>query len=448
MHQEFRLPDVGEGITEGEIVNWMVSEGDQVEEDEAFVEVETDKAIIEIPSPVDGVVNEIHADEGDIVDVGEVLITFEVSENVEMEESTGEGMDVEGDGDKPRERFDAEVIDEDRVFASPKTRRVARELGVDLSEVQGSGEGGRILEEDVREVADESLETRETIETRDDDQGGSMEESSERHVVGEEGIDMNDVSVGEKQGIERDAGEGGASSYLSSGEDRVEYRGVRRSVGESMEESSRVPQVTHHDEADVTRLVEAYPELKREAERYGVELSYTSVLVRACVAALDRNPKLNSSLDMENEEIVLKEDVNIGVATATQDGLIVPVLKEANEKSLLETAEEVNMLAEKARSRELEPEELQDGTFTVTNIGVIGGEYATPLVNPPEAAILAVGEFKRKPRVVNGEIAPRTVAGLSLSIDHRVVDGADAAHFTNEIKRFLSTPELLLTEQW
>lgn len=448
MQEEFRLPDVGEGITEGEIVNWMVSEGDRVEIDEAFVEVETDKAIIEIPSPVAGVVQELHAEEGDVVDVGEVLVTFDVEEGSvddTVAESTGTSSSPEGDGEKPEERFDAEVIDGDRVFASPKTRRVARELGVDLASVEGSGEGGRVTEEDVREAADGQQP--DASDAEEDEQDKSLAKPSTRRVAREEGVDVDEVPAsGEREG-EPYVSEEDVRSYASEGE-TVSYSGVRRSVGETMTESSRVPQVTHHDEADVTGLVESYPELKREAARLDVELTYTAFLVRACVAAIQRHPRINSMLDPDEEEIVVKDIVNVGVATATEDGLIVPVVKDADEMDLLETAGEINRLAERARNRELEPEELQNGTFTVTNIGAIGGTYATPLVNPPEAAILAVGSFVERPRVVDGDVVPRMVAGLSLSIDHRVLDGADAARFTNEVKRYLGTPELLLTERW
>lgn len=451
MQEEFRLPDVGEGITEGEIVNWMVSEGDRVEVDEAFVEVETDKAIIEIPSPVAGVVQELHAEEGDVVDVGEVLVTFEVEEgsvdDAFEQETSGTSSSPEGDGEKPEERFDAEVIDGDRVFASPKTRRVARELGVDLAGVEGSGEGGRITEEDVREAADGQQP--ETSDVEEEERDKSLAKPSTRRVAREEGVDVDEVSAsGEREGEPYVSEEDVRSHAASGGEETVSYSGVRRSVGETMTESARVPQVTHHDEADVTGLVEAYPELKLEAADRGVELTYTAFLVRACVAGIQRHPRINSMLNPEEDEIVLRDGVNVGVATATEDGLIVPVIKDADEMDLLETASEVNRLAERARSRELAPEELQDGTFTVTNIGAIGGTYATPLVNPPEAAILAIGSFNEKPRVVDGEVVPRMVAGLSLSIDHRVLDGADAARYTNEVKRILGTPELLLAERW
>jgi len=228
---------------------------------------------------------------------------------------------------------------------------------------------------------------------------------------------------------------------------RVPYRGVRRTIGERMERSKyTAPHATHHDEADVTELVDIRNRLEGRAEERGSSLSYLPFLVKAVVAGLEQYPILNSHLDEDNEEIVLRGEYNVGIATATDAGLMVPVLKRAGERSLLEIADEMNDLVERARDRSIAPEEMRGGTFSITNFGAVGGEYATPIVNYPETAILGVGEIKEKPRVVGGDVVPRKVLTLSLSIDHRVVDGAEAARFTNTVIEYLESPELLLLE--
>jgi Pyruvate/2-oxoglutarate dehydrogenase complex, dihydrolipoamide acyltransferase (E2) component, and related enzymes len=230
-------------------------------------------------------------------------------------------------------------------------------------------------------------------------------------------------------------------------EEREPYRGVRRTIGQQMEQSKyTAPHVTHHDEVDVTELVETRERLKGVAEERGVRLTYMPFVMKACVAALKQFPYVNSQLDEENEEIVKKNYYNLGVATATDAGLMVPVVDGVDDKGLLDIAEETNGLVEQARNRKIGPEEMRGGTFTITNIGGIGGEYATPIVNYPEVAILALGQIKEKPRVVDGEVVPRHVLTLSLSFDHRVVDGAIGARFTNAVKEYLEDPDLLLLE--
>jgi pyruvate dehydrogenase E2 component (dihydrolipoamide acetyltransferase) len=238
------------------------------------------------------------------------------------------------------------------------------------------------------------------------------------------------------------------SNTTPSKEDRHEpYRGLRRAIGQQMEQSKfTAPHVTHHDEVDVTSLVDTRKELKTHAEERDVKLSYMPFVMKAVVAALKQFPIINSQLDEESEEIIYKREYNVGVATATDDGLLVPVIDNVDQRSLLQVAAEMNELVQKARDRSLSRDEMQGGTFTITNIGAIGGEYATPIINYPETAILALGALKEKPRVVDSEIVPRKVMKLSLSIDHRVIDGADAAKFTNCVKEYLSDPTLLLLE--
>ena len=526
MVREFKLPDVGEGLTEAEIVAWLVDVGETVSEDQPVAEVETDKAVVEVPSPVNGTVKEILAEAGEMVPVGTVIITFDV----EGEASTAEDTPAETGG---AERADTEsAADSDgaseptggRTFAAPTTRRLARELDVDLGTVDGSGPGGRITEGDVRaaaeaadEGADASPEAGPKSATRrvgDDGSSGADAGTGEasgtpqpaeradrdrtlaapasRKLASEEGIDLDAVPTdrtrdgeafvtpaeieayaeAQRRAQEADAeavsaaGEEAASggAVRASGEDeRIPYRGVRRTIGKQMERSKyTAPHVTHHDEADVTELVETRGRLKERAEERGSSLSYMPFVLKAVVAGLREFPILNAQLDEESEEIVVRGEYNVGIATATDAGLMVPVVKHADSKGLLEIADEMNDLVSKARDRSIAREEMQGGTFSITNFGAIGGEYATPIINHPETAILGLGAIKDKPRVVDSEarrasndasgdaaskaVVPRKIMTLSLSIDHRVIDGAEAARFTNAVIEYLESPELLLLE--
>lgn len=515
MVREFKLPDVGEGLAEAEIVRWLVDVGDTVSEDQPVAEVETDKAVVEVPAPVNGTVKEILADEGEVVPVGTVIITF----NVEGEDEAGADADTEaadstesapepdtdtdaGSGSAPDAATDPETSSGGRTFAAPATRRLARELGVELGTIEGSGPGGRVTDGDVRKAAEATEEAAEEAKStgtaegdeavesatrRIDDESESVDTAPEpasaadrdrtlaapatRKLAADEGVDLDSVPTertkdgeafvtpaeieayaeAQRQAQEADAeavSAGDSSPTAAAGEDeRIPYRGIRRTIGEQMERSKyTAPHVTHHDEADVTELVEMRSRLKERAEERGSSLSYMPFVIKAVVAGLKEYPILNAQLDEEAEEIVVRGEYNVGVATATDAGLMVPVLKHADGKGLLQLADELNDLAGKARDRSISREEMRGGTFSITNFGAIGGEYATPIINYPEAAILGLGAIKEKPRVVDGEVVPRKVLTLSLSIDHRVIDGAEAARFTNAVIEYLESPELLLLE--
>jgi pyruvate dehydrogenase E2 component (dihydrolipoamide acetyltransferase) len=524
MVREFELPDVGEGVAEGEIVDWLVEEGDAVEEDQPVAEVETDKAVVDVPSPVNGSVQEIHAEAGEMVPVGTVIITFaeegddDSGEATSTEESTETDATTEASAAAEAETTAEGTADEEtptvsgRIFAAPSARRLARELGVDMESIDGSGPGGRVSEHDVRAAAEDATGTDgeegdspEPATTRvegssgtdagegDTTGGGAAQASSTgqpsasgsaaggatagesadrertlaapatRKLAEDSGVDIDAVPTDEERDGEAFVTPAAVESYAeaqqaaqdadrealagSRGEERIPYRGVRRTIGQQMAESKyTAPHVTHHDEVDVTALVEARTDLKELADEQGISLSYMPFVMKACVAALREFPMVNSMLDEEAEEIVQKKYYNIGVATATDAGLMVPVVEDADRKNMLQLASEMNELVEKARERTISREEMQGGTFTITNVGAIGGEYATPIVNHPEVAILALGAIKEKPRVKDGEIVPRKVMTLSLSIDHRVVDGAIAAQFTNRVEEFLETPQRLLLE--
>lgn len=371
---KFRLPDVGEGIHEGEIVRWRVQEGESVQENQVLVEVETDKAVVEIPSPVAGVVGSIPHDPGDRVEVGEVLIVLET-----------EGDDPGGDSDtgtivgdlsggESEGAHETEEVREGPVPATPATRRLARKLGVDLHEVEATGSDGRVTPEDVRRAAGEA-----------------------------------------------------------PGEDAklVPVRGVRRSVAAVMAESQRsVPQATHTDTADVTELVQAhgFGDSKRD-DRW----TWTSLLVWAVARVLPDHPRLNARYDDENEVLELRDALHIGVSVDTEDGLIVPVVRRAGRKEPDELASSTQTLIERARSRSLDLEEVRDATFTVTNIGSIGGRWGVARVPATQSAVLVIGRVTREPAVHAGEVVPRSRLPLSVSFDHRILDGADVARFTNAL---------------
>jgi len=532
---EFKLPDVGEGIAEGEIVQWHVSVGDTVTEDQVMADVETDKAVVDLPAPVDGVVAELHAEEGEVVPVGSVVATIDVDGDGDAVESTDEAEPADAAGDEsatetvteePAEAAPGEPTEEaieaatgdGRVFAPPNVRRLARELGVTITAVEGSGPSGRITEGDVRAAAESAAEEQETksavtpredsaaavesgeqqsaetgaggeqvtagqpvqttsVETADRDR--TLATPATRGVARELDVDIDEVPTektrdGEAFVEEEDirafveaqtaTAQAGATpetaaaattaetqpaSAEASGE-RVTtepYRGIRRTIGQQMEQSAfTAPHATHHDQADVSSLVEAREKLKARAEREDIKLTYMAFVLKAIVAALKEYPELNSELDEENEQVLYKHYYNIGIAVATDAGLMVPVVKDVDKKGLLQIASEVNELATKARNREISPQEMQDGTFTITNFGAFGGEYATPIINYPETAILGLGAIEQRPVVKDSEVVPRHTLPLSLAIDHRVIDGAEAAQFCNTVKEFLETPELLLLE--
>ncbi|EMA17840.1 dihydrolipoamide acetyltransferase family protein [Haloarcula argentinensis] len=510
MVREFELPDVGEGVAEGELLRWRVEPGDSVSEDQPVAEVETDKAVVDVPSPVNGVVEELRAAEGETVPVGDVIIVFQLDGEDELDgteptpadDATADsGHQTDEAPTQPAEDTQSEpaVTQRVQVAAPPSVRRLARELGVDISNIADSSLG-RITESDVRAHANtgshsstqeqsnqqtaaaerqkqqapstqsvSSVQARETT-----DRATTVAVPKTRHVAAEEGIDLDTVPTDERkdgepfvtleavqeyakaqqQAQKKDkeaVAERAAADESARPESRTPYNGIRQTIGAAMTESkSTAPHVTHQDEVDVTALVDARSTLRQEAEEHDIRLTYMPFVMKACAAALQENPQINVSLDEANEEIVEKQYYNIGVATATDAGLLVPVVEDVDAKGLLEVASETNEKTQRARERSLSPEEMRGGTFTISNIGGIGGEYGTPIINQPESAILALGEIKKKPRVVEADgeetIEPRHVMTLSLSFDHRVLDGADAARFTNSVQKYLRNPNLLLLE--
>jgi pyruvate dehydrogenase E2 component (dihydrolipoamide acetyltransferase) len=538
MERELELPDVGEGIAEGEIVQWLVGPGDTVTEDQPVAEVETDKAVVEVPSPINGTVKTLHAAEGEIVEVDSVIVTFEVGDGAAAgdgaaeEESTAPTTeDGATSADEPKsavspadngesdtvaasataaETTDGESVPASQVIAPPRVKRLARELGVDIGALAGAADGTRITETVVRRAAGEETtpptpgepepstdEAQAPAEqTRADPAGTADTERAEpatgppatngtadrektlaapatRQLAREHGIDIDTVPASEQRdgqmfvtesdvravaSGEETSGEGAATSGSTAasatastpaaesrgGEERIPYRGIRRTIGKQMEEAKyNAPHVSHHDEVDVTELQQVRRSLNEELGE-DRSLTYMPFVMKAVVRALGDHPAINSTLDTENGEIVQKHYYNLGVATATDAGLMVPVVRDVGQKGLVQLAEDVSTVVERARNREISPSEMQDGTFTITNFGAIGGDHATPIINYPEAAILGLGAIKKRPSVIEDEVKARTTLPLSLTVDHRLIDGAVAASFTNDVKHYLNNPELLM----
>ncbi len=393
MAKQFMFPDVGEGITEGEIVRWLVKEGDEIKADQAIAEIETDKAIVEMPSPYAGTVLKLHFKEKDIVKVGAVLIT--VGEKGEAVSEAAPAPTVQ-----PAEMAAAAAArpagaEAGELLATPKIRKLAQELGVSLQSVQGTGPQGRITEEDVRAT-----------------KGKAGQAPAKPAIKVKTKFDF----------------------YGSI--ERLPLRGVRRATARRMAESvSKAAHVTHFDEADATVLGKVREQMKPEAAAKNVKLTYLPFIVKALIAALKLHPLLNASLDDQEEEIIIKKYYSIGIAVDIPDGLIVPVVKAADQKSVFELAGEIQNLAEAARSRRLNLADLKGGTFSITNVGMIGGEAATPIINYPEVAILATMKITDRVRAENGRVTIKKTLPLCLSFDHRVIDGAEAARFMNDLKK-------------
>jgi pyruvate dehydrogenase E2 component (dihydrolipoamide acetyltransferase) len=434
MPKEFKLPDPGEGIHEAEIVEVLVSEGDQVEDGQLILVVETDKAATEIPSPVDGVVQSIRVKVGDVVRVGEVLMTFleEGEEEEKKEEEKKEAKAAEEESKAPaakakkETRPEPEGGEEEPVPAAPSTRRLARELGVDLREVTPSGPHGQVTSEDVRAHSKERPEKRPPEKPL-------AEESEEPAVSRPVQAEVPPLP---------DFGRWGPV-------EKKPLRSIRRATANRMALAwSQIPHVTHEDVADVTELETFRRKHQDEIEAEGGKLTLTMFILKAAVAALKEHPRFNASLDVEKGEIILKNYYHIGVAVATERGLIVPVVRDVDRKSITELALELTELAERTREGNVEREDLAGGTFTITNVGPLGGTGFSPIVNYPQVAILGLAQARLQPVVQgdldNYQVVPRLILPLCLGFDHRIADGADAAQFINAIIETLESPDKLM----
>lgn len=411
---EVKLPDIGEGIAEGEIVKWCVQPGDTVAAEDPLLEVLTDKAAVEIPAPSAGVVHKLLFAEGDLVPVGQVIVQLS-NGNESPAPQAAPPASTAAAAPAATQQADipaAESAGGERPPATPAIRRAAREQGIDLQQITGSGPYGRILQRDLVSAIP--------------DQAASPAPASTAPAPA-------------AAGAVRDSG--------TANETRVPLRGIRRKIAEQMVKAKfTAPDFLYADEADLSELVAFRKAMAAELKAEGIKLTYLPFIVKAVVSALKKYPSLNASLDEARQELVYKHDYHIGMATASPNGLFVPVIHHADRKSLIELAQEIDTLASAVREGKATPEMLRGGTFTITNIGAIGGLMSAPIINHPEVAIMGVNKIYQKPMVYNDEIAIRWACTLSLSFDHRVVDGSDGAYFTSHIIRLLQNPRRLLLE--
>ncbi|TWT07386.1 2-oxo acid dehydrogenase subunit E2 [Planococcus sp. CPCC 101016] len=460
---EFRLPDIGEGIHEGEIVKWFVKAGDTIEEDDILVEVQNDKAVVEIPSPVSGTVEEVLVEEGTVAVVGDILVRIDAPDAEEMnfkgdhgdkqeaapevKEETEElvqsgtaeaGQDVDkapakeeepkeqtGAGAQPQADATEESDPNARVISMPSVRKFARDNDVNIKQVTGSGNNGRVLKEDVEAFMNGDQKTA-TAAASEEAPQEAAEETTDKAAA---------------------APKAPAAPEGEFPETREKISGIRKAIAKAMVHSKHTaPHVTLMDEVDVTELVAHRKKFKDIAAEKEIKLTYLPYVVKALVSTLREFPALNTSFDDETSEIIQKHYFNIGIAADTEKGLMVPVIKNADRKSVFAISDEINGLATKARDGKLSAAEMKGASCSITNIGSAGGQWFTPVINHPEVAILGIGRIAEKPVIKNGEIVAAPVLALSLSFDHRMIDGATAQHALNHIKRLLSQPELLLME--
>lgn len=434
---QFTLPELGEGVHEGELIKWKVKPGDQVKFDQLLCEIMTDKATIEIPSAFQGKVAELNAKEGEVVHVGQVMCSFEGTAAAGASSapaasapassapakpagqpaaasSTGLGASGQANARPASASASApagatvaefDVHPATRVLAAPSTRRAAREMGVDLASVRGTGPHGRVMRED--------------------------------------------LASGGRSGGAPAAKSAPAKIHVQGGEERIAFRGLRKKISEKMRQSKdHAAHFTYVEECDISNLVALRSQAKEIGAKQGVKVTYLPFIMKAMVAALREFPLLNSSLDEEKGEIVIKHYYNIALSVQTDDGLTAPVIKNVEQKSVLELARDISAVVERARSKKLSMDDLTGGTITLTNAGTIGGLFATPVINYPEVAILGFNKIFRKPvvKVVDGKetIAIADWTYFSLSLDHRVVDGAVGAEFMNLFIKYIENPALLV----
>lgn len=409
---DFALPEIGEGVYEAELIRWLVEPGAAVKRGQALAEVMTDKATMELPSPFAGSITAVRAQPGQMLKVGQILLTYDSASKPAPEPrplGSGEGRErtaaVRVVAATPNGPLRAEAVDKLPVKAAPSVRQMARKLGIDLSSIHGSGPEGRILLDD--------LTSRMLPDSR------------------------SELATLKRAEVVADYGKPGT---------RIKLQGLRRTIAQRMIQSKRIiPHYSYVDECDVTELVRLRESLRDTFARAGVKLTYLPFFIKAVVAALKEVPIVNASLGEEADEIVLHDHYHIGIAVATPAGLMVPVLRDADRKDIGTIAREIERLSTAARTGKSRREDLVGGTFTVTSVGSYGGLISTPVINPPEVGILALGKIVKRPVYdAAGQIRPADMIYLSLSFDHRVVDGAVGAAFTNAILRQLQTPAALL----
>jgi pyruvate dehydrogenase E2 component (dihydrolipoamide acetyltransferase) len=444
---EFKLPELGENISQGDLARLMISPGMKVAEGQPVMELETEKAVVEVPSSLSGVIREVHVKQGDKVKVGQVIFTLEGAaapqterpKHVPVEHVSGQhaarlafqaAIRAEGKTeeqalppDQPHPKTPefsmptqlekvAGTEHGEPVPAAPHVRRLARELGIDIHEVKGKGPGGRISKDDVKAYSKALL-------------ASATAAAQTPRTAAFSQPELPDFAKWGKV-------------------ERVSIRGVRRKTAEHLWQAwTTIPHVTQNDRADITELEQLRARFAPKAEAAGGKMTVTAIALKVCASALKIFPQFNASIDLAKEEIVYKQFINIGVAVDTDRGLLVPVIRDVDSKNIVELAAELTQLSKKARDKKLTPAEMEGGTFTITNLGGIGGTGFSPIVNYPEVAILGLSRSSMEPVWVSGKFEPRLVLPLSLSYDHRLIDGADAARFLRWIAEAFEQPFLL-----
>ncbi|HLR69257.1 dihydrolipoamide acetyltransferase family protein [Virgibacillus alimentarius] len=404
---EVKFHDIGEGMNEGEILTFFVKVGDEVTVDQPLVEMQTDKMVAEIPSPTAGTVKAIHFNTGEVVTVGTPIMEIDNGEENSPPEKAEEPKKQEKQSaPQPVEEKTSTKKKHNRVLAAPYTRKIARDKGVDIEEIQGTGPAGRVTEEDVYQFVNGS--------------------------AGKAGVQ------------EAAAASVPAANQKEQASDTIPFKGIRKQIAKNMSYSLQtIPHVTHFEEADLTNLLE----LRKELKESGDNISVVAFFLKALAISLKEHPIFNARLDEENEVIHLLKQYNFGLATDTEAGLLVPVLPNVDQKSLREIHTEMKDLTKKAQEGKLSAQEMANGTFTISNVGPLGGMGATPIINHPQTSILAFHKTKKVPVVMDDdEIAIRSMMNMSLSFDHRVADGAASVRFTNRFVELLEEPKKLLLE--
>ncbi|WFA08277.1 dihydrolipoamide acetyltransferase family protein [Tissierella sp. Yu-01] len=427
MKYEFRFPDIGEGIHEGVIMKWFVKPGDEIKEGDSLAEVETDKVTTEIPSPRTGKVLELMAKNGDKINVGQVFITIDTSDGAEAE-VTKEVVEEETAGVVGEVIASSEVIppstevivqsaksETTKVLATPVARKLAKDLGVDINNVIGTGPNNRVMKEDIYKFKDE-LETK----------------AIQQHKVVQDKVSSTNLPVNEPITVSDDRIE------------RIPITRIRKTISDRMTQSRfTIPHTTAMDEIDISKLVEFRKKYKDILREEDINLTYLPFIIKAVIVALKKFPEFNASFDMEKEELIFKYFYHIGIATDTERGLMVPVIRDADKMSILELSKAIQDVSIRAKENRIDLGELKGGSFTITNYGSIGGYFGIPIINYPESAILGLGRIVRKPIVVDDEIDIADILPVSLSYDHRIIDGASGARFINVLKDLLSDPDML-----
>ena len=418
------LPDIGEGVTEGEVVKWLVKPGDSIKEDQPVVEIMTDKATVEVPSPTAGTVKEYKCKEGDIVPIGKPLMTVELGGESKATAPAQTPTSVAAaavPAPRPQTPVTAapssgglEVyppVAESSVLATPATRRLAREMKIDVNKLKGTGNAGRVTREDVLRSVSATLAPAPAM----------------------------------TKGISAPA-----PAYVSTGkgvEERVPLRGIRRKIAESLQMAKHIiPHFTLMDEVNVTQLVEMRTQLKPMADKQGIKITYLPFVIKALIATIREFPMFSASIDDQASEIVYKKYFNIGFAADTPNGLLVPVIKDADKKTIYQLSREIVELATKARDGKLSVEEMRGATITITNIGSVGGTYATPIINHPEVAIMGMYKITDRPIFVNNQWLPAKFMNFTITADHRLIDGAVAANFLKAFLNRIENPSLLMLD--